>query len=59
MGLQNDLKQADVSQLIHRAKGGDGEAFEMLLEKYTPLINASVARCLQNDQYASYVEDSI
>ena len=57
MGLQNDLKQADVSQLIHRAKGGDGEAFEALLERYTPLINASVTRCLQNDQYASYVED--
>ena len=57
MSLQNEIKQTDVLQLISRAKNGDGEAFEEMLEKYSPLINASVARCLQNDQYASYGED--
>lgn len=57
LSLQNENKHADVLQLISRAKSGEGEAFEELLEKYTPLINASVARCLQDDQYDLYAED--
>ena len=57
VSLQHDTKQEGVLQLIRRAKGGDDEAFEELLARYTPLINASVARCLQGVQYASYSED--
>lgn len=57
MSLHGETNQTEVLQLILRAKDGDGEAFEELLIRYTPLINASVSRCLRDDLYAFYVED--
>ena len=49
-------KNRETAELISRVKNGDNSAFELLLEKYTPLIEASVAKCLEDD-YSLHGED--
>lgn len=49
-------KNRDTNELISRVKDGDNSAFELLLEKYTPLIEASVVKCL-DEEYVIHIED--
>ncbi len=43
--------------LISRVRCGDNAAFEELLSMYTPLIEASVAKFLQDELYSFYADD--
>lgn len=47
----------DTLDLLLKARDGDQSAFEALLEKYTPLINASVLSCLEDGLYSLYADD--
>ncbi len=55
-GFTNDH---DTHSLISSVREGDSQAFEMLLKKYNPLIESSVANCLGDDLYSLYREDFI
>lgn len=47
----------DTLSLLLKARDGDQSAFEALLEKYTPLIDASVLSCLEDGLYSLYADD--
>lgn len=47
------------SELILRVREGDEQAFEALLNRYTPLIEASVAKCLGDDMYSLHKDDFV
>ena len=42
-------KNRELGELISCVKSGDNEAFELLLEKYTPLIESLVVKCLDEE----------
>ncbi len=44
-------------ELVCRVKNGDDGAFEELLRKYTPLIEASVIKVLGDELYSLYKDD--
>ena len=44
----------DTLELISQVRKEDGAAFEALLEKYTPLIDASVLKVLGEEQLTVY-----
>ena len=47
----------DVFDLVLKVRSGDGQAFETLLQKYTPLLEASVVKCLGDEMYSLYRDD--
>ena len=47
----------DTLELISRVRKEDGVAFEALLKKYTPLIEASVVKVLGEDLLSLYGDD--
>ena len=49
----------DVSDHIMKVRSGDDQAFEILLQKYTPLIEASVVKCLGDELYSLYRDDFV
>ena len=53
------LKDYATHGLIALVREGDGRAFEVLLQRYNPLIEASVAKCLEDELYSLYREDLI
>ena len=55
--MSDNSKNTDISQLISEVRNGNEEAFEALLEKYTPLIESSVAKMLVDGQYSLHAED--
>lgn len=65
MGLENkekrkrkaDSDRNEVRTLIHQIRLGDQEAFLTLLERYRPLIEASVYRFRSDDEFSLYEDD--
>ena len=55
MGTQNN--SCDIKDLIQNVRNGDQEAFVTLLERYRPLIDASVHRFSYDEAYSLYRED--
>ena len=55
--MSDNSKNTDISQLISEVRNGNEEAFEALLEKYTPLIESSVAKMLVDGQYSLHADD--
>ena len=55
MGAQRNC--CDVKDLIQNVRNGDQAAFVTLLERYRPLIDASVHRFSYDEAYALYRED--
>ena len=55
--MQNSSNTGDTVDLVLRAKEGDQTAFELLLQKYTPLIEASVVNALGEEMYSLYGDD--
>ena len=49
-------KNRELGELISCVKSGDNEAFELLLEKYTPLIESLVVKCL-DEEYSLHGDD--
>ena len=56
-GRSESKSSSDVSLLILRVRSGDQQAFETLLNKYTPLIESSVSKCLGDGMYEHYRDD--
>ena len=50
-------KNVEIVRLISEVRAGSEQAFEKLLEKYTPLIESSVARVVSDSAYVSHEED--
>jgi RNA polymerase sporulation-specific sigma factor len=56
MVLSENNRETD--ELIDRVRKGDNSAFELLLCKYTPLIEAAVSKTLiDEDSYSLYADD--
>ncbi len=55
--MSHGENKTDVILLIERVRQGDGAAFEQLLNKYKPLLEASVARFGKDELGAPHVED--
>ena len=56
--MRPDDRNLQTEELILAVREGDGNAFESLLQIYTPLIEASVARVLlDEEQYRLYADD--
>ena len=55
MNLEN--KKKDVRELITKVRDGDQDSFEILLNRYKPLIEASVNRFSSDEAFALYRED--
>ena len=55
MNLENNKK--DVRELITKVRDGDQDSFEILLNRYKPLIEASVNRFSSDEAFALYRED--
>ena len=55
MSLENNKN--DVRELIVKVRSGDQGAFEILLNRYKPLIEASVNRFSSDEAFALYRED--
>ncbi len=55
MGTQNGKE--DIRALILAVRNGDQNAFDTLLSRYKPLIDASVARFYSDEAFALYSED--
>ena len=55
--MSDCLNNQKINELISKAKEGDQQAFEFLLAKYTPMIEASVHGCLLDTQYSLYADD--
>ena len=54
----NDIcKSRHTLDLVEKVKKGDDGAFEELLQKYTPLIEASVSRVLGEELYSLHKDD--
>lgn len=54
----NDIcKNRHTLDLVEKVKKGDDGAFEELLQKYTPLIEASVIKVLADESYSLYKDD--
>ena len=54
----NDIcKSRHTLDLVEKVKKGDDGAFEELLQKYTPLIEASVIKVLADESYSLYKDD--
>lgn len=53
------ISDHDTHRLISLVREGDSQSFEMLLKKYNPLIESSVANCLGDELYSLYREDFI
>ena len=49
--------KSDITALILRVRDGDGAAFEQLLCRYTPLLDAAVARYSSAEHTKPYVDD--
>ncbi len=52
-----DKNNADIRALILRVRNNDQEAFGLLLERYKPLIEASVNRFSADEAFATYRDD--
>ena len=50
-------KNSEILQLISQVRNGNEQAFEFLLQKYTPLIEAAVARVISDEAYVNHEED--
>ncbi|MBE6577907.1 MAG: sigma-70 family RNA polymerase sigma factor [Ruminococcaceae bacterium] len=55
--MNEKFKDRGVLDLIAMVRDGNDGAFEELLQRYTPLIEASVARVLGEEQYSLYRDD--
>ena len=55
--MKNQKSICDIRQLIASVRNGDQEAFAVLLERYKPLIDASVNRFSSDDTFGVYSED--
>ena len=55
--MSNTSKDKRTLELIGKVRSGNDAAFEELLSKYTPLIEASVARVLGDKLYSLYRDD--
>ena len=55
--MSDNSKKTAISQLISQVRNGNEDAFKALLEKYTPLIESSVAKVLVDGQYSLHAED--
>ena len=56
--MRSNERDAHTEELILRVRKGDGAAFETLLQTYTPLIEAAVARVLiDQEAYRLYSDD--
>ncbi len=55
--MNHSQKNSEIIDLIFRVRRGDDGAFDRLLEMYTPLIEASVSKALENDTYSLYADD--
>lgn len=49
--------KSEILQLISQVRNGNEQAFEMLLSKYTPLIEGAVSRVMVDSAYVSHEED--
>lgn len=49
----------NVSQFILKVREGDEAAFEALLDRYKPMIEAAVTRCIANEPYDSARDDLV
>ena len=55
--MRKSDNSSDVISLIFRVRAGDDDAFDLLLETYKPLIEASVMRVLEKEAYSLYADD--
>ena len=55
--MKNQKNTSDVRALISEVRAGDQDAFAILLERYKPLIDASVNRFSSDDTFGVYSED--
>ena len=55
--MRKSDNSSDVISLIFRVRAGDDDAFDLLLETYKPLIEASVMRALEKEAYSLYADD--
>jgi RNA polymerase sporulation-specific sigma factor len=55
--MSNISKEKHTLELVSQVREGDDSAFEELLLKYTPLIEASVAKVLGEELYSLYKDD--
>ena len=55
--MGENLEKKETSQLISDVRQGNEEAFEVLLQRYTPLIESSVSRILNKESYGLHSED--
>ena len=55
--MKNQKNVSDVRELISSVRQGNQEAFVILLERYKPLIEASVNRFSSDDTFGVYADD--
>lgn len=55
--MKKQKNNDDIRELILSVRNNDQEAFEILLERYKPLIEASVNRFSSDDTFAVYADD--
>ena len=55
--MGNQFSKDDIRSLIVAVRDGDQSAFDTLLRRYKPLINASVAKFSSDESFALYYED--
>ena len=55
--MKNQKNNDDIRKLILSVRNNDQEAFEILLGRYKPLIEASVNRFSSDDTFAVYADD--
>ena len=55
--MSGTSKNSEILQLIFQVRNGNEQAFEILLERYMPLIDSAVARVTSDGIYATHEED--
>lgn len=55
--MSDIAKNTEIAELVSKVRNGDEAAFSILLSKYSPLIENSLATMLDREQYDVYAED--